>query len=96
MKLRRVDICETVGRFLYGALIWRGRSESAFPSTDSFAGIRHVSRDIHQARNRWIRARFRNHGSPIAMTDKDARSVLECEDTLHGSYIVLERSPRLL
>ena len=35
-------------------------------------------------------ARFRNYGSPIAVRDKDARSILHCEDTLHGSHIVME------
>jgi hypothetical protein len=49
-----------------------------------------VGRDIDQANNRWIVSRFRNYGSPIAVRDKDTRSVLQREDTLHGSHIILE------
>jgi hypothetical protein len=30
------------------------------------------------------------------MSDKDARSVLQCEDTLHGDHIILEGRFRLL
>ena len=43
-----------------------------------------------QSGNRWIGARnYYNYGSPIAMRDKDARSVLQCEDTLYGGHIIL-------
>ena len=41
--------------------------------------------DIHQANNRWIGARFRNYGSPIAVRDKDARSILQGEDALQAA-----------
>jgi hypothetical protein len=49
-----------------------------------------VSSDLHQSDNRRIGSRFGNNGSPIAVCDKDARSILQCEDTLHGGHIILE------
>jgi hypothetical protein len=52
--------------------------------------------NVHQSSNGWIRARFRNYGSPIAVRDKDALSVLQCEDTLHGGHINMEGRLRLL
>ena len=39
---------------------------------------------------RRIRARFRNYGSPIAVCDKDARSVLQREDAPHGGHVITE------
>jgi hypothetical protein len=42
------------------------------------------------------RSRLRNHGSSVAVRDKDVRSILECEDTLHGGHIILEGRFRLL
>jgi len=41
-------------------------------------------------------AGFGNYGSPIAMTDKNARSVLLSEDALGGSDIFFKRSFRFL
>ena len=41
-------------------------------------------------------SRFRNYGSSIAVGDKNARSVLQCEDAFHGGYIFLEGRLRLL
>jgi hypothetical protein len=69
-----------------------------FPSSDSFspASGMWAAIYIYQANNRWIRARFRNYGSPIAVRDKDARSVLQCEDTLYSGHIILEGRLRLL
>jgi hypothetical protein len=37
-----------------------------------------------------IVSRFRNYGSSIAVRDKDARSALQCKDTLHSGHIILE------
>src|ERR1700680_48315 len=96
MKLRRVDICETVRRFLYGARFGEVARKALSVVRLFLAGIWHVSRDIHQPDNRWVRARFRNYGSPIAMTDKNARSILLSKDTLGGGHVVRERSFRFL
>ena len=54
------------------------------------AGVRHVGRDIHQAGNRWIRARFRNYSSPVAVSDKDAWAILLSEGKPGGSYILFK------
>src|ERR1700740_3247918 len=96
MKLCRVDICETVGRSLYGSRFGQVARKALSILRLFLAGIWHVGRDIHQADNRWIRARFRNYGSPIAVSDKNARSVLKSEDALCGSHIILKGSLRLL
>src|SRR6202035_2671630 len=61
-----------------------------------FSSVWHVRCNVHQPRNGWIRARFRNYGTPIAVCDKDARSVLECEDAFHSGHIIVEGSLRLL
>jgi hypothetical protein len=41
-----------------------------------FSSVGHVGRDIHQADNRWIRPRFRNYGSSVAVSNKNARPIL--------------------
>ena len=58
-------------------------------------GPRQIGR-IHQAGNRWIRARCRNYGSPLAVSDKNARPILLSEDALRGSHILFKRRLRLL
>ena len=37
------------------------------------AYVLHVCWNVHQSHNRWIRARYRNYDSPIAVRDKDGR-----------------------
>src|ERR1700683_4922591 len=96
MKLRRVDICETVGRFLYGARFGEAARKALSVLGLFLAGIGHVGCDIHQANNRWIYTRFRNYGSPIAVRNKDARSVLKSEDALRHSHVVLKGGLRFL
>src|SRR5580704_1238623 len=96
MKLRRVDICETVGRFLYGARFGEVARKALSVLGLFLSSIWHVRRDVHQANHRWFRARFRNYGSPIAVRDKNARSILQGEHTLRRSHIILEGRLRLL
>jgi hypothetical protein len=55
-----------------------------------------VGRDVHQTNDRWIRPRFGYYRSSIAVTDKNARSVLLSEDTLRSGDIILEGGFRLL
>src|ERR1700722_8281196 len=96
MKLRRVDICEPVGRFLYGARFGEVAREALSGLLLFLASVWHVCRHVHQSGNRWIRASFRDYGSSIAVRDKDARAGLQCEDTLHCGHIVLEGRLRFL
>jgi hypothetical protein len=44
----------------------------------------------YQGGNGWVRARFRNHGSAIAVSDEDARSVLECKHAPRCRHILLK------
>src|SRR5580700_7155097 len=96
MKLSRIDIRETVRSFLYGARFGQVAWETLSVVSLVLSSIRHVRRDVHQADHRWIRAGFCNYGSPIAVRDKNARSILQGEHTLRRSHIILERRLRLL
>src|SRR4029077_7933203 len=60
------------------------------------SSVWHVGRDVHQTGDRRIRPRFGNYGSPIAMSDKNARSILLSKDALRGSYIFFKGRLRLL
>ena len=91
-RARNFDLVETVCRSLNRTRLAEVTGEALSVVSLILSNIRHVGRDIHQANNRWIRARLRNYGSPIAVRDKDARSVLHCEDTLHGGYIARRSS----
>src|SRR5580704_10613266 len=90
MKLCRVDVCETVRCFLYGARLGQIARKAISVLGLFLTGIRHVGRDIHQADDRWIVARFGNDGSSIAMGDKNAWSILQSEDTFGGGNIVFK------
>src|SRR5512132_3671716 len=75
MKLRGVEISETVCCLLYrcrfAQITWESLSVVSF----ILSRIRHVSRDVNQSGNRWIRPGFGNYRSPIAVSDQDARSI---------------------
>src|SRR6202022_2748329 len=60
------------------------------------SSVWHVGCDGHQSDNGWIHPSFGNYGSPIAMSDKNARSVLKSEGPLGGSHVVFKRRLRLL
>jgi hypothetical protein len=62
----------------------------------TLSSIWHVGRDVHQTRNRRIHPRFGNYGSPIAVSDKNALSILLSKDALRSGDILLERRQRLL
>jgi len=40
------------------------------------AGIRHVRRDVHQTDDRWIRPRFGDYRTAIAVRDENGRPIL--------------------
>jgi len=61
-----------------------------------FSRIWHVGCDVHQSNDGGVRSGFGNHGSPIAMSDKNARSILLSKDALRGSPVFLEGCFRLL
>src|SRR6204780_1136647 len=96
MKLGRVDIGEAVRRFLYGARLGEVAREALSVVRLVLSSVWHVRRDEHQSDNSWIRASFRNYGSAVAVSDKNARAFLQRKDALRGGDIFSERRFRLL
>src|SRR5689334_6673801 len=90
MELGGIEIRETIWRLFYcpglAEVTWEALSVVGFV----LSSVGHVRCHVHQSGNGWIRACFRNYGSPVAVRDKDARPVLHCENTLHGCHIILE------
>src|SRR6267142_1204592 len=96
MKLRGVNVSETICRLLYRSrfaeVTWEALSVVSF----ILSSVWHVSRDVHQTDNRWIRPGFSDYSSPIAVSDKNARSILESKDALRGRHIFFKGRLRLL
>src|SRR5260370_2579321 len=96
MKLRGVEISETVSRFLYcigfAEVTWKSFSVVSL----IFSRIRHVGPDVNQSSDRRIRPGFSNYGSAIAVSDKNARSILLRKDTLRRGHIIFTGCLRLL
>src|SRR5258708_7216655 len=90
MKLGGIEVREAICRLLYRPRLAEVTREALSVVRFVLSSVWHVRCNIHQSSNRWIRACFRNYGSPIAVRDKDTRSVLQCEDTLYGGHIILE------
>src|SRR3981081_2188477 len=90
MELGGIEVCEAICRLLYRTRLAEVTREALSVVRFVLSSVWHVRCNVHQSGNRWIRARFCNYGSPIAVRDKDARSVLQCEDTLYGGHIILE------
>jgi hypothetical protein len=95
-KLRGVEVSETVCRLLYRSRLAEVTWEALSVVSLILSSIWHVGRDVHQTGYRWIRPRLGNYRSPIAVSDKNARSILLSDDALRRSDIVLERCLRLL
>src|SRR5438132_7923194 len=96
MKLRGVEVSETVCRLLYRSRLAEVAWEALSVVSLVLSSIRHVGRHLHQSDNRWIRPGFSNYRSPIAMSDKNARSILLSKGALRGSDIFLKGRLRLL
>src|SRR5205807_3972318 len=94
MKLRGVEVSETVCRLLYRSRLAEVAWEALSVVSLVLSSIRHVGRHVHQSDNRWIRPGFSNYRSPIAMSDKNARSILLSKRALRGSHILLKGSLR--
>src|SRR5260221_2120969 len=96
MKLRRVEISETVSRLLYRRRLAEIAWES-FPVVSLIlTSIWHMSGDVHQSGYRWIRPSFGNDGSSIAMRDKNALPILLSKDAFRGSHSFFKRCLLLL
>src|SRR5712671_5837777 len=82
MKLGGVEVSETVCRLLYCSRLAEVTWEALSVVSLIFSSIGHVGSDVHQSGDRRICARFSDYGSPIAVRDKNARSVLKSEGAL--------------
>src|SRR6266446_1544350 len=76
MKLRGVEISETVCRLLYRSRLAEITWETFSVVSFIFARIGHMGRDVDQTNNRWIRPGFCNYRSAITMSHKNAWSIL--------------------
>src|SRR5208282_2256078 len=77
MKLRGIEVSEIVCCLLYRVRLTEITGEALSVLGLFLTGIRHVGRDIHQANDRWIVARFGNDRSSIAVSDENAWSILQ-------------------
>src|SRR5882672_9095639 len=96
MKLRGVKVGETLCRLLYRTRLAEVAWEALSVVRLVLASVWHVSRDVHQTGNRWVRACFANYGSSVAMSDKNARPILLSKHALGGSHIFFKGCFRLL
>src|SRR5437660_3468002 len=77
MKLRWIEVGETVGGLLYRTGLAEITWEALSVVRLILSRIGHVGRNVHQTDNGRIRARLRSYGSPVAVSDKNARSILQ-------------------
>src|SRR5882762_787660 len=96
MKLRGVEVSETVCRLLYRTRLAEITWEALSVVGLIFSHIWHVGRDVDQSGNRWIRSRFGDYGAAITVSHKNAWSILQREDALRRRHIFFERRLRLL
>jgi hypothetical protein len=96
MKLRWVEVGETVCRLLYRARLAEVTGEALAVVRLILSSIRHVGRDVHQTGDGWIRAGFRNYRSAITVGNQNARSMLQSEYPLGGSHVFFAGCFRLL
>jgi hypothetical protein len=90
MKLRGVEVSETVCRLLYRTRLAEVAGKALSVVSLILSSIWHVGRNVHQADNRWIRARFGNNRSAVTVTDQNARSILLSQDALRSGDIFLK------
>src|SRR5258706_11217672 len=96
MKLHGVKVSESIKCLLYRRRLAEVTWETLSVVSLILASIRHVGSDVHQTGDRWIRPRFGNYRSSVAMSDKNAWSILLSQDALSSGDIILKRCLRLL
>jgi hypothetical protein len=96
VKLHEVEVSETVCRLLYRNRLAEVTWEALSVVSLVLSGAWHVGRNVQQFGYRWIRPGLPNYGSPIAMGDKNARSILLSKYALGGSHIIFQGRLRLL
>src|SRR5208282_523789 len=96
MKLRGVEVCESICRLLYRPRLTEVTWKAFSVVRLILSGIGHVGRDVHQIGDGWIGPRFGNYGPSITVSDKNARPILKSKDALRGCHIFFEGRLRLL
>ena len=90
MKLRGIKVSETVRRLPYSSRLAEVTWEALSVVSLVLSGIWHVSSDVHQTGDRWTRPRFSNYCSSVAVSNKNARSILKSNGTLGSGDILFE------
>src|SRR6266566_9819501 len=96
MKLRGVEVSETVCCLLYRSRLAEIARESLSVVSLILSGIWHVGRDVNKTGNSWFRSGFGNYRSPIAVSDQNAGSILLSEHALRSSDIFFKGGLRFL
>ena len=96
MKLRGIEVSETVCSLLDRARFAEVAREAFSVVRLILARIGHVGRDVNQPGDRRIRPGFRDYSAPIAMADQNALSILLSQGALSGSHIFFKGCLRLL
>src|SRR5437762_13348640 len=96
MKLRGVEVGETVYHLLYCTRFTEVTLEALSVVGLILSRIWHMGRDVDQSCNRWIRSRFGDDGAAITVSHQNARSILQSEDALRRRHIFLKGCLRLL
>src|ERR1700719_4035207 len=96
MKLRGVQVSETICRLLYRTRLAEVSWEALSVVCLILSSVWHMGRDIDQSGYYWIRSGFSNYGSAITVSDKHARSILLSEHAFCGSHIFFKGCLRLL
>src|SRR5205807_109752 len=96
MKLRGIEVSETVCGLLYRSRLAEVTWKSLSIVSLILSRIRHMGRNVDQAGNRWIRSRFGDDGAAITVSHQNARSIFQSEDALRRRHIFLKGCLRLL
>src|SRR6266550_9616357 len=96
MKLRGVEVSETVCRFLYRSRLAEVTWETFSIVSLILSSVWHVGRNVDKSGNRWIGSGFGNYGSSIAVSDQNAGSILLSEHPLRSSDIFFKGGLRFL
>src|ERR1700731_203470 len=96
MKLRGVEIGETVSCLLYRSRLAEVTWETLSVVCLILSSVWHVGRDIYQSGNCWIRSGLSNYGSTITVSDKNAQSILLSEGAFCSCHIFFKGCLRLL
>src|ERR1700683_176623 len=96
MKLSGIDISEAVRCLLERTRLAQVTREAFSVFGLFLSSVRHVSGDVHQTDDGRVRAGFRDYGSAVAVSYKNAWAVLLSNDTLRSRHVFLKGRLRLL